>query len=216
MPDIFMFALAADPQPFERFAEAQRRTNAARSGKKWTLVRGDTLEFRATLTVAFPQPASVGLDYTDYLDFVNDNKAATFLYMPITGPSLHREEFTTPSNGLDTNFPMEHKWIDSSSVRVWLDTGGGEVEVSPASFSLINNGTAPEVEFTVAPASGTLRIRGNFYIPVIFAESPAESGEGLADPRMIDVDAPRSFSLVLIEEEPGARFVDPTGATTSA
>ena len=215
-PDLFLFSLAGDPKPFERFAEAQRRTNAARSGKKYVLVRGDALEFVADLTVAFPQPNSVGLDYTDWLDFINANKAREFLYMPITGPALHRENKTYTTDGIITVFAFEHLWIDSSSVRVFLDTGGGEVEISPASYTFSGNGVAPIVTFSVAPAAGTLRIQSNFFVPVFFRSSPTENGEGLADPRMMEVDAPRSFEVNLVETEPGARFVNATEATTSA
>lgn len=216
-PEIFLFSCVADPQPFERFVEAQRRTNAARSGKKYTLVRGDVLEFRASFSVAFPQPDSVGLTYRDYLDFVAANKAKTFLFMPYTGPTLHREEQTNiVTDGVQTEFSLDHKWVDSSSARAWLDTGGGEVEISPASFSITGNGVAPKFIFSSAPAAGVLRLRINFYVPMIFADSPAETGEGLADPRKMEVDAPRQFAISLIEEEPGARFVNPTGASSSA
>jgi len=216
MPDILLFSLAKEPQPYERYAEAQRRTNAARSGKKYVLVRGDALEFKGDFTVAFPQPNSVGLTYTDWLDFIVLNKAREFLYMPITGPALHRENKTYTTDGIETVFAFEHKWIDSSSVRAFLDTGGGEVEVSPASYTFSGNGVAPILTFSVAPAAGTLRIQSNFYVPVFFRTSPTESGEGLADPRMMEVDAPRSFEVNLIETEPGARFVNASEATTSA
>lgn len=215
-PDLFLFALAKEPQPFERFAEAQRRTNAARSGKKYVLVRGDVLEFRGDFVVAFPQPDTVGLDYGDWLDFVNANKAKEFLYMPITGPTLHRESTSLPSDGIETVFAFEHLWIDPTSVRVFLDTGGGEVEVSPASYVISGNGTAPIATFGVAPAAGTIRLQANFYVPCFFRTSPTENGEGLADPGMLEVDAPRSFSVNLIETEPGARFVNASEATSSA
>jgi len=216
MPDIFLFSVSKDPVPFERHVEAQRRTNAARSGKKYVLVRGDALEFLSNVTVAFPQPNSLGLGYADFIDFVDNNKASMFLYMPYTGPSLHRENTVFVLTGIQAVFAFEHKWIDSSSVRVFIDTGGGEVEVSPLSFGFSGNGTAPIVTFAVPPSSGTVRLQANYYIPVFFLESPTQNGTGLADPRMLDIDAPRSFDVKLIETEPGARFVNPTEATTSA
>lgn len=216
MPDVFNFSMVKNPLPFERYAAAGHRTTAARTGKKYVLTRGDVLEFLGDFVIAFPQPDNVGLDYGDWLDFVNANKAREFLYMPITGPNLHEEVTALPSDGVETVFAYEHLWMDIAFVKVELDTGGGFVEVSPASYTFSGNGTAPIITFGVAPASGTIRLTGKFYVPVFFRTTPTGNGEGLADQSMINVDDPRSFEVNLVETEPGARFVNASEATSSA
>jgi len=206
--DVFQFAVAKDPVPFERYVPAQRRINASRAGSKFALTRGDVLEFRGLVVVAFPQPPDVALDFSDMLAFVDDHKSLSFLVMPYTGPSLRQETKLFATDGTTKLFATNHKYLDSSLVKVYLD----DVE-QLAGWTLVNNNVTPVVSFTSAPATGqTLKIVAQFLVPCHMVKNPLREGEGLADHgRSETEDTSRSFEFEFVEIEPGARFVNPTG-----
>jgi hypothetical protein len=205
--DEFRFSLSNDPKPLERYVPAQRRINASRTGKLFTLVRGDVLRFAAKFTVAFPQPPSTVKTLTDMIAFIDGHKALSFLFMPYSGPSLRKEDTSSVAIAAQTVFAFKHKHLDSSTVKVYVDT---VLQTSGYTFS--GNNTAPIVTFSVAPGVGkVVRLVALFFVPVVFRETPLEDGEGLADPRDAEVDAPMAFSFDIIEIEPGARFVTATG-----
>jgi len=207
--DTFTYALAGDPLPFETYRPANRQVNTARDGKKFVLVRGDTLEFVARVVVAFPQPSDTGLDMTDLLDFMDGHKAMSFLYMPYTGPSLSHEIKNIASGASDTVFAFNHRYLYASSVRVYVDdvlqTGGG------GDYTFSGNNVAPIVTFGVTPGVSTVRLEADFFVPVVMTKTPMEQGQLLADDPAVTSDNPRSFSFEFVETEPGARFVNATG-----
>lgn len=207
--DVFGFAVTKDPRPFESFSPALRRVNASRTGRKFVLVKGDVLEFKGSVTVAIPQPADSGLDLSDLIAFADGHKAMAFLYMPYTGPSLRREALTDSTDGLQQDWALNHRYIDASSVEVYLD---GVLQSS--GWSLTGNNTAPTISFTAPPAGGkTLLVYANFYIPCVFSKSPLGEGAGITDNKNADADSPQSFAFEVVEIEPGARFVSATGMT---
>lgn len=208
--DIFAFAVAADPLPNERYIAAQRRINAARTGKKFVETKGDVLEYRADITVSFPQPEDSSKVLGDLIDFVDDHKALSFLAMAQGSQSLRQETTLLSSDGIKTVFAFTHKHLDASSVKVFLD----DVLVDAGDYTLSGNNTAPIVTFSVAPATGTIKLVANFYVPCHFAGEPLNDGEGITDNKKdLDDDMPQAHSFELMEIEPGARFVTATGMT---
>jgi hypothetical protein len=207
--DVFNFAVAGDPLPFETYRGANRQVNTARDGKKFVLVRGDTLEYRARYVVAFPQPSDTGLDMTDMLSFMDGHKAMSFLVMPYTGPSLRYEIKNIASGASDTVFAFNHRYLDASSVKVYVDdvlqTGGG------GDYTFSGNNVAPIVTFGTTPGVSTVRLEANFYVPVVLTKDPMDEGQTLADDPAVTTDNPRSYSFEMVETEPGARFVNATG-----
>jgi hypothetical protein len=205
--DVFDFAIVKEPKPFESYKPALRRINSSRTGKKFVLVKGDVLEFQAKVTTAFPQPPTANKDLSDMIAFADDHKALAFLYMPFMGPSLRQETITAVTDGTTDTWAFNHKYIDESSVKVYLD--GVE---QTGNWTLINNNSAPAVKFTSPPAtSKTLLIVANFFVPVVFRKNPLEAGTNITDSKIVDEDAPQSFAFEMVETEPGARWVNATG-----
>lgn len=208
--DVFPFHLALDPVPFETYRPAQRRVSSARSGKRFVLVAGDQLEYYLKAEVALPQPVSSGLDISDFLSFVDDHKAMEFLVMPFTGNLLRRETTSFTATASQTDFPFYHKYLRADTLAV---TKNG----TPVSASLVDNNTAPLARLAVGAGGGdTVVITALFYVPAVFLTNPAEVGAGLAEDSYVHADGPRSFEIVMVETEPGARFVSPTTAPGGA
>jgi hypothetical protein len=204
--DVFDFAIVKEPKPFESYRPGQRRINASRTGKKFVRVLLDVLEFKAKITVGFPQPSDSGKTLTDMIAFADAHKAQSFLYMPYTGPSLRHESTEITATASQKEFAFLHKHLNAASVRVFKN---GVEQTSGWAFS--GNDTAPIITFTVAPGVSTIRIEADFYVPCLFRKTPLDDGQGLTDGKDPTVDSPQSFPFELIETEPGARWVNPTG-----
>lgn len=208
--DVFKFHLSKEEQPYEAYVPANRRVNSSRTGKKFVLVRGAQLEYKLVGQVSFPQPSSHSEQFPQFVVFVHAHAAESFLVMPYTGKFMREEITSYTAAAGQTDFALEHKYIDAGSVTVKVD---GVPQTS--GWSLVDNNTAPKVRFSVAPGVGkTILVTANFYVPVHFVTNPLKEGEGLAEDGILNEDAPRAISIELVEVEPGARFVDAQAASS--
>ena len=212
--DVFKFHFARDDDPYEAYVPAQRRINSSRSSVKFVLVRGSQLEYRIKGRVGFPQPASNTEQFPQFLAFVDDHKAESFLFMPISGLSMRQEITSYTAIAAQTVFAFEHRYLRLDTVVV---TDNGVVQDDPADYTVSGNNTAPLVTFGSAPGAGrTIVLTASFYVPVHFVNTPFEEGEGIGEENLLYADAPRVLEVEFVEIEAGARFVNKETASGGA
>lgn len=163
---VFDFLLV---KPFKHLRS--HRTVVVQGNFGHTVTRDDgglTGQYRAQISVLFPGPA---YDYDDWLAFLEGIRGAwdTWLFKdPIPGVRRSStDEALGTGNGVLTDFALDMKYVDASSLVVYK--GGVE---QTTGWSLINNNTTPTVRFTAAPASGAITATYDFYYPVRFVADP--------------------------------------------
>lgn len=131
--------------------------------------------YEVTTFVKVPNQAGT-LTWNDFLSFVRAREGAydTFLFKDPLNALFYRTEKTDADGALgtaiaaQTDFPLVHKFIDASTLKVYKD---GIEAVS--GWSLVGNDTAPLVRFSVAPGAGVVvTAEYDYYLSVRFKTDP--------------------------------------------
>jgi uncharacterized protein (TIGR02217 family) len=106
-----------------------------------------------------------------FVDFFNDRQGRydTFLYKSVFDVfnTVTTEDCGT-GNGVLTDFALDSKYIDSSTLLVYV---AGVLQSS--GYSLINNNTTPTIRFSAAP-TGAITATYEFYYPCRFEQDDVQ------------------------------------------